>query len=233
MDGTLVPMTQEAFIEAYFYELAKKFGTLGLEPEKAIKAVWVGTKAMLENDGSVGNDDRFWKSFASHYGGLEGRLTAIEFETDKFYVNEFNRVSNILVSDGMSAKLVATLKSKGYTVALATNPLFPPQALDSRLRWIGLKLEDFAVHTDYHNARFCKPNLGYYRDIFSALNAEPEQCLMVGNSVAEDMCAAALGCKTYLVTDYLENPEGIDYSMYPQGNLSDFAAFVEELPQLY
>ena len=232
LDGTLLPMTQDAFIEAYFQRLAVKFVALGLEAEKSIQAVWAGTKAMMKNDGSVSNATRFWSGFSAFYGGLEDRLKELEAETDRFYSSEFNGVRDIITPTELSLKLISTLKSKGYTVALATNPLFPPQAVASRLAWIGLTLEHFSLHTDYHNARFCKPNPGYYRDIFAALGVEPAQCLMVGNTVTEDMCAARLGCETYLVTDYLENPEGGDYSMYPQGTLADFAVWTEQLPRL-
>ena len=232
LDGTLLPLSQDVFIETYFQELTKKFITLGLDAEKSIRAVWSGTKAMLKNDGAMNNATRFWKEFSSFYGGLEDRLANIEAETDRFYENEFNRVQSIVAPTDVPAKLISSLKSKGYTVVLATNPLFPQQAVASRLGWIGLTLEDFALHTDYQNARFCKPNPGYYRDIFTALGVQPEQCLMVGNTVLEDMCAAGLGCGTYLVTDYLENPEGEDYFMYSQGTLLDFAAWAEQLPRI-
>jgi len=232
LDGTLIPMSQDAFIEAYFGELTETFITLGLDAERSIHAVWSGTKAMLKNDGSVSNADRFWHEFSSFYGGLEGRLADIEEATDRFYINEFNRVQEVITPTDIPVKLISTLRSKGYTVVLATNPLFPPQAVASRLGWIGLTLADFDLHTDYQNARFCKPNLDYYRDIFTALKVEPEQCLMVGNTVLEDMCAAELGCGTYLVTDYLENPENSDYSMYNQGTLAEFAVWAEQLPQL-
>ena len=232
LDGTLLPISQDAFIEAYFHELSKTFVELGLDAKKSILAVWAGTKAMLKNDGSASNSDCFWREFSSFYGGLEDRLADIEDATDRFYEDEFNRVQNIITPTVLPAKLISTLRNKGYTLVLATNPLFPPQAVASRLGWIGLTLEDFDLHTDYHNARFCKPNLDYYRDIFTVLKADPKQCLMVGNTVAEDMCAALLGCSTYLVTDYLENSEGADYNMFEQGTLADFAAWTEQLPQL-
>ena len=232
LDGTLLPMTQDAFIEAYFKELTEKFVSIGLEAKKSVQAVWAGTKAMMKNDGSICNSSRFWSEFSSFYGGIEDRLADIEAETDLFYVNEFNRVKRIITPTDLPAKLIANLTGKGYTVVLATNPFFPPQAVASRLSWIGLTLEDFKLHTDYRNARFCKPNPGYYQDILTALKVDPGQCLMVGNTVAEDMCAAELGCDTYLVTDYLENPEGDDYSMYEQGTLADFAARVEQFPRL-
>ena len=232
LDGTLLPMSQDAFIEDYFKRLMHKFVALGLDSGKSVKAVWAGTKAMLENDGTMSNAARFWSVFSSAYGGLEDRLAEIEAETDRFYVDEFDEVKRVVTQTELSAKIISGLKDKEYTVVLATNPLFPPQAVATRLSWIGLKLEDFALHTDYLNSKYCKPNPGYYRDIFTALSVEPQQCIMVGNTVIEDMCAGQLGCETYLVTDCLENPNGDDYSIYRQGSLKEFAFWAESLPRV-
>ena len=51
LDGTLLPMDQEAFINDYFGRLAKKLVPYGYDPKKLIEAVWTGTKAMVKNTG--------------------------------------------------------------------------------------------------------------------------------------------------------------------------------------
>ena len=76
---------------------------------------------------------------------------------------------------------------------LATNPLFPPTATQSRIRWAGLTPEDFEFITTYDNSSFCKPNPDYYREILGKLNLNAGECLMVGNDVGEDMIARTLG----------------------------------------
>ncbi|NCB31856.1 MAG: HAD family hydrolase, partial [Clostridia bacterium] len=128
--------------------------------------------------------------------------------------------------------LLSSLRRKGYGVVLATNPLFPPVAVASRLSWILLSPSDFDHVTTYDNSRFCKPHLGYYRDILAKVSREPAQCMMVGNNPVDDMAAADLGLAVYLLTDYLENPEGLEIGGYPQGSFADLAAFLGELPAL-
>lgn len=59
LDGTLLPMDQEAFIRLYFGALTQKFAPHGFEPEKLIQGLWAGMKAMQENDGSKTNEDVF------------------------------------------------------------------------------------------------------------------------------------------------------------------------------
>ena len=68
LDGTLLPMDEEKFTKAYFSLLAKAVAPLGYESEKLINAVWKGTAAMYKNDGSVTNEQAFWREFGNIYG---------------------------------------------------------------------------------------------------------------------------------------------------------------------
>ena len=103
-------------------------------------------------------------------------------------------------------------------VALATNPIFPATATQSRIRWAGLDPEDFELCTTYENIGFCKPNPAYYMEITRRLGVRPEECLMVGNDVTEDMVAAEIGMQVFLLTDCLINRERKDISMYLHGS---------------
>ena len=53
LDGTLLPMDQEAFTTGYFKFLAKKLAPYGYEPKSLVDAIWAGTAAMVKNDGST------------------------------------------------------------------------------------------------------------------------------------------------------------------------------------
>jgi len=48
---------------------------------------------------------------------------------------------------------------------------------------------------------YCKPQLGYFRQICQLINVQPGECLMVGDDPANDMVAAKTGMKTYQTTD--------------------------------
>ena len=232
LDGTLVRFDQDDFIKTYFSELSKVFVQLGLDAEKAVKAVWAGTKAMVLNDGSVYNTQRFWESF-SGFMGIEGeRLEAIETACDNFYSNEFNIAKSVVKHSDIPARLVRAMAAKGYTVVLATNPLFPPCAVDSRLGWIELHRDDFKLITHYENSSFCKPNPEYYQDVLTKIGKTPEQCIMVGNNPAEDMCVSQLGMEVFLVTDFMENEAGVDISVYRQGTMEELEEFLMALPEV-
>ena len=93
----------------------------------------------------------------------------------------------------------------GYDVALATNPIFPSIATRKRISWTGLSYDDFSLVTTYENSSYCKPNLKYYEEILNKLGYKPEECLMVGNDVVEDMIAKKLGMKVFLLPNCLIN----------------------------
>ena len=218
LDGTLIRMSQDAFLEAYLKRLSKVFIGLGLNPEEAIKALWAGTKAMVQNDGSVLNSKRFWDAFSAYLKLDDSKCQACETACDDFYSGAFNEVKAIIEPTDVSKRVVHAMNEKGYNVVLATNPVFPFCAVESRLKWIGLDAYDFKHISYYTNSSFCKPNLNYYREIFTKIGKTPVQCLMIGNSPAEDMCVGGLGAETFLVTGYLESAGDFDISAYKHGS---------------
>lgn len=226
LDGTLLPMDQDTFIKAYLGGMAKKLAPHGYDPEQLVKAVYAGMKAMTTNDGSCTNEDAFWMAFT----GILGERVKEDLPIfDDYYLNEFQDVKNICGFLPEAAETVRALKEKGFRVALATTPMFPSIATESRIRWAGLLPEDFEIFTTYENYHFCKPSLNYYKEVIEKLGVEPEECLMVGNDVGEDMITEELGMKVFLLPADLINKVGKDISKYPQGDLNDLMKFVETL----
>ncbi len=228
LDGTLLPFEQDDFLQAYFGLLCQKLCPLGYDKEQVIGALWHGTKCMIQSDGADLNIVRFWDGFSSVLG--DGVREA-EAMLDRFYGEEFHEARRVVKGESPAVAIVNTLKEKGYTVVLATNPLFPDVAQASRLSWIGLLPDDFALVTHYGNSRFCKPDPRYYEEVLSKIGKTPAECLMLGNSVEEDMMpATALGMETYLVPTHLENPNGRPIDGYTKGSLADFANAVATWP---
>ena len=129
----------------------------------------------------------------------------------------------------MAAETIAKLRQAGIRVALATNPIFPSIATYKRIRWAGLKPEDFEWITTYENSKYCKPNLRYYQEVLERLGVAPEDCLMVGNDVGDDMVAEELGMQVFLLTDCLINKTDKDISRYPNGGFDELLRFLENI----
>ena len=121
------------------------------------------------------------------------------------------------------------LHARGVRTVLATNPMFPSIATEKRMSWAGLTPKDFEIFTTYENYSSCKPNLAYYKEILAKTDCLPEECVMVGNDVREDMVAGKLGMKVFLLTDHLLNPDEEDISVYPNGGFPELRAFLEDV----
>lgn len=226
LDGTLLPMDQDEFTHGYFKLLAQKAAPHGYEPKQLVDAIWSGTAAMVRNDGSATNEATFWRQFAAIYGD---RSLADKALFDEFYAVEFEGARSFCGYNPKAAETVHALQRMGLRTVLATNPIFPDAATRSRIRWAGLEPSDFELYTTYETMHFCKPNPAYYREILELLDAAPEECLMVGNDVVEDMAAGSIGMQVFLLTDCLINREGADIAHFSRGSFQELLTAVETL----
>lgn len=226
LDGTLLPMDQEKFTKAYFKLLAKKLAPYGYNPEELISAIWGGTKAMVMNKGIITNEEQFWVKFSEILGD---RVLEDKPLFDEYYTNEFSGAKEACGFNPLAKKAVDTAKAVGLRAVLATNPIFPGTATENRIKWAGLNPDEFEFFTTYENAKFCKPNVAYYSSIAEKLGVLPEECLMVGNDVGEDMIAAEIGMKVFLLTDCLINKTENSVEDYPNGDFNSLIKFLEAL----
>lgn len=220
LDGTLIPFSEKEFVNFYFPGMAKKLSPMGVDPEKLIKGIWAGTGMMQKNDGSKTNSQAFWDFFEPF---MDLKRTELEPVMGDFYSNEFDGAKAVLKQQRDCSDMIAGLKEKGYTVALATNPIFPINAVETRLNWVGLHVEDFALVTSYETSHYTKPSTGYYEEVLARLGKSPGQCMMIGNNSVEDTAVMLLGIPVILLTDTPEGPGEI-----PQGAVTMSYAQVQE-----
>ena len=226
LDATLLPMDQDAFIAGYFKLLAKKLVPHGYEADALIRGMWRAVNAMIENNGTRLNKDVFWETFSKECGQ---RVFDDEPILDEFYRENFCELKTFCGYNPDAAKTVRALKEKGIVTVLATNPVYPFIATNQRLEWAGLKATDFEIITTYENASFCKPNIKYYSEILSKINCAPENTLMVGNDVTEDMVAQNIGIKVFLLTDYLINKSNVDINIYSHGSFKELEKYIDKI----
>ena len=129
MDGTLLPMDNDEFTKGYFKLLAAKMIPRGYNAEGLVAAVWKGTAAMVANDGTRSNHDAFWEVFAKVLGE---KVYGDHPVFDEFYRNEFNGAKALCGYSESPARIVKALKEKGIRRVLASNPIFPMEALFQR-----------------------------------------------------------------------------------------------------
>lgn len=225
LDGTLLPMDNDSFTRGYFHLLAQTAAPYGYREETLVPALWKGVAAMVKNDGTRSNQEAFWETFAQVLGSQVYEHIPV---FDAFYGTEFRKAAAFTEPNPKAAQAVQLARTRAERVILATNPLFPPAGVETRLGWLGLKPTDFDWVTNYENSAYCKPNPAYYGEILSRLELNPANCLMVGNDVQEDVEAArAAGLDAFLVTDCL-----ISRTRLPDCPQGDFAGLLEFLEAL-
>lgn len=227
LDGTLLPMDLDEFQKVYFGSICRNFPDF--EPQQLVKYIWTGIKAMVMNNGAKSNRDAFAEAFAA-----AAKVDYYEHEPrfEEYYKNHFHICRSICKLTDTSKAIIETLKAKGYTVAIATNPIFPKIATTQRLEWIGLDIEDFPLVTTFENSNYAKPNLEYYKDVCQRIGVQPQGCVMVGNDVQEDGCAKQLGMDVILIKEYMinKNNEPTD-SFTVCDSLEDVLKWAQSLPE--
>lgn len=228
LDGTLLPMDQDAFIKYYSHGLFEKCYPVYKEKTKEIIYLLVkGIEAMSKNDGSKTNEQAFWDYFLPL---VNIPREEIEPFLNSFYDHEFKIILKACSPTPKANYVIKTLKKKGYKVVLTTNPYFPKVATWSRVMWAGMDPNDFELITVFENSSYCKPNVKYYEEVISKLNLKKENILMVGNDVLEDCVIQSIGIPCYLIKDCLINNKNLPLDAKYQGNIDDFVKFVDSLP---
>ncbi len=131
-------------------------------------------------------------------------MDAIRAAFVEFYATSYPQLANCVEQVAIAPDLVNRLREQGYALVIATNPLYPQDAIRQRLTWAGISDNpaDYALITHSDNMHFTKPDPAYYAEIVARVGVEPDEAIMVGDSLTNDMQAArALGLGTYFITE--------------------------------
>lgn len=226
LDGTLLPMDMDNFLEKYFVALGNHFSSQ-VDRKKFIDSLLKATGSMIKNDGESTNKEVFIKDFFKMLPELNKEEALESF--DEFYRQKFSSLGDNINKDPQTVKVIEKLKSNNKKLILATNPVFPIEAVESRLKWIGLTADHFDFITCYSNMHYCKPNPEYYQEILDKMEVDSQNSLMIGNDEMEDMIAGELRIDIILIKDNLKK-SGQGYQPDWQGSRAEFYRQVKNWP---
>lgn len=223
LDGTLLPMNQDLFVNTYLELLCEFFGKYGYEKDKLTKTLYKGIGTMYKNDGTISNEEVFWNEFKASYG--EDIVKDIPL-FEQFYHNDFQKLVSTCSPTKKTKEIIKYLNDNNINIIVATNPLFPKIATGYRLKWAGIDTKDILHFTTYEDYSYTKPSLHYYESILEKFNLDPKECLMVGNDIDEDMIVTKLGIDAFLLTECLINRHNTDVNLYNNGSFDDLKQYI-------
>jgi FMN phosphatase YigB (HAD superfamily) len=213
LDDTLLANDMNVFLPEYVHGLAE-WANPCRDKTRFVPGLRAATQRMMQSTDERSNAEVFWEAFQSL-----AQVTRADTEPliDAFIRDRLPKLRHLTRQVPFARELVEHCFSLGLPVVIATNPVFPRGAIETRLSWAGLPVGEFhfAQVTSYENSRATKPHVAYYRDIVAGLGVRPEAVLMVGNSRDADIFPAqAAGLQTLQVHDASSAPfEGKEWQL--------------------
>lgn len=224
LDDTLLDTNIEVFVPAYFQSLSEHMASY-VAPDVMLRALLSATKLMMGNeDPSRTLQEVFEPEFYSRIGIPKAEL---HDDVDKFYDDVFPSLRVHTQQRPSAVPLIEWALSKGYRLAVATDPLFPHKATLHRLRWAGLDPSQFEIISTFEDFHFTKSSPAYYAEVLAQLGWHDGPILMAGNDVQRDLVPAnRLGLKTYFIDGDPASSPGFEAG---RGNLADLRLWLESI----
>ncbi len=229
LDNTLLGNDPDPFTRRYL-ALLDGFVQQRLGTPSILEALMAGTRAVLADaDPLRTNAERFYDAFMPLVPTDHDAFTCAMQE---FYAELYPSLEPLTQRRPGARRLVERLLGAGYAVVIATNPLFPYVAVQHRLAWAGIPVDQvpLTLVTTLDNMHFAKPHPAYYAEILARLGLEANEAIMVGDDWEHDILPArAAGLSAFWVCG---DGRGCDTEAARQvdgcGSLADFAGRISE-----
>ncbi|MEL6405375.1 MAG: DinB family protein [Chloroflexota bacterium] len=127
-------------------------------------------------------------------------VTDTEALLRRFYAEVYPELASCIAPVDGAADLIYRLREEDYLVVIATNPIYPESAIQQRMAWAGLPTEDgiYEFISSADTMHFAKPDPCYYGELLARVGIEPDEALMVGDSMGNDIRPAqTVGLRTF------------------------------------
>ncbi|RMF43040.1 MAG: HAD family hydrolase [Deltaproteobacteria bacterium] len=219
LDGTLIDVDMQSFIPAWLSGIAGRLSDAGQAAAFPGRARLAIRRLLEPGDGHCCNDQRFFTAM-NEDGGFDP--DELRWAIDRFCRDGMRDLAGLVRPVAGVGEFLGAVASSGVKLVLATNPVFPEEAIRARMAWGGLEADSFDLVTDWGNSRHCKPEAGYFLDILDQFGVSADRALMVGNDTGHDMAAGRVGMGTFLVDTHLVERTP-DWPADRRGSLVDLA----------
>lgn len=197
LDDTLLLNPMETFIPAYLKKLSEHLSDY-VEPRVIVKQLLQATALMAQNK----LPDRTLKEIfdSLFYPSLYIRQEDVREAIDEFYREIFPDLKQLTRPRPGAVEFVEEAVSRGYRIAIATNPLFPATAIKQRMKWAELPDDGFpfTIVPSYETFHYAKPDPAYLAELMAKIGWPDGAVVMVGDDATADIPAAiGLGVDAY------------------------------------
>lgn len=224
LDDTLLDTHMDVFIPAYFQALSRYMAS-HVAPDVMLRALVAGVNLMNENEDPTQTlEEIFDADFYAKLGKSKQDLIQI---IEEFYDTVFPQLKQHTRPRADAVPFVEWALSRGYRIAIATDPLFPRKATYHRLRWAGFEPERFDLISTFEHFHFTKTHPAYYAEVLGRLGWPDGPVLMVGNDVDRDLMPAhRLGLKTFFIDGESATSPGFEAG---RGKLAELRPWLESV----
>jgi FMN phosphatase YigB (HAD superfamily) len=224
LDDTLLNTNLDAFMPAYLMALSQHLAN-HTPPNTMLRALIAGVNLMDASEDPTHTLKEIFDS--DFYPKLGGSINAVVDLIEDFYDHVFPTLVQHTGQRPEAVPLIEWALSRGYRIAIATDPLFPRKATYHRLRWAGFDPDQFELVSSFEHFHFTKTHPAYYAEVLGRLGWPEGPILMVGNDIERDLVPAhRLGLKTFLVDGDSVSSPGIEAG---RGKLADLRPWLESI----
>jgi HAD superfamily hydrolase (TIGR01549 family) len=201
LDNTLIQNDDRPFalallekFEAYFRHHLGKDG--------AAQALRAGLKQLRTTRPRItSNRVQLVQTLAEH---LQVDVSNIDPIFEGFYREQYPSLADYVHPIEGAHDLVLRMVDAGYAIVIATNPIYPHEAIMQRMMWgqLPTELEHYALITSADNMHYSKPHPAYYAEIVARVGLEPDEAVILGDSFRNDIEAGhKAGLFAYCISD--------------------------------
>lgn len=229
LDDTCLVNSMDTFIPAFLEAFGDHLSEL-LNPEKLIPTLVSATQIMVQND----RPDRTLKEVfdEAFFPALDADEDEIQVYIDSFYEEKYPHLKSLTQALPQAVEMVEEAFKRGYSVVIATNPLFPLSGINQRLEWAGLSPEEFqfSLIPSYESYHFAKPNPAFFAETLSRLGWPQEPVLMVGDDYDFDIASAQkMGLSTFWIDENKQGQQQTSDRPNGSGSISDLLPWLDSM----
>jgi FMN phosphatase YigB (HAD superfamily) len=219
LDGTLVDMRRRGLEFRFMLRAFRRFYP-AIRPWRFRRAFWQAANRLQVHGTDRTNYEVFLETLGAH---SRVDMAALDRIVREFLRHDFSHLSDRFVPISGARETLELARRLEYRIVLATNPVWPLDAVLARLRAGGLAdfTFDFISHSEVMTC--CKPDPRYYRELLHRLQARGEECLMIGNDPRKDLPAKDANIGTFLIGTHRPDPR-----MDASGTLEDLCVWIAQ-----